>query len=169
DNGLCGRLVQFTVKRNNTAKCRGRIGLVSALVSRQNGLADGHAARISMLYNDARGLSEFFYALQCCIGIRNVVIRQCFALHLLGGSDRGLLYIFFYIEGGILMAVLAITHILLFNEVKIESTWEASCRLLSFTMVGGNHATEVVGNHAVVRSGVFKRFDCKVKTGFQRQ
>ena len=67
------------------------------------------------------------------------------------------------------MAVLAVTHILLLNEVQVQRAWEATGGFFVFTVVSRNHAAEVVGNHAVVGGGVFEGFNGKVKASFQSQ
>ena len=67
------------------------------------------------------------------------------------------------------MAVLAVTHIQLLNEVQVQRAWEATGGFFAFTVVSRNHAAEVVGNHAVVGGSVFEGFDGKVETGCKRQ
>ncbi len=122
-----------------------------------------------MLHNNAGRLIELFHTLQCGIGIGNIVIRERFALNLLCGSDRSFFYLFFYIEGCLLVAVLAITHILLLDEVQVQRAWEAAGRIFAFAVVSRHQATEVVGDHAVVRGGVFECFNREVETGVQSQ
>ncbi|SSN11216.1 Uncharacterised protein [Klebsiella pneumoniae] len=78
-----------------------------------------------MLNDNAGRLVELFYTLQRRIGIGNVVIGERFALQLSGGRHGGLFYILFYIESRLLVAVFAVAHILLLNEVQIQGTREA--------------------------------------------
>src|SRR5699024_9252666 len=85
------------------------------------------------------------------------------------GSNGGFFHILFYIEGSLLVAVLAVTHILLLNVVQVQRAWEATGGFFAFTVVSRNHAAEVVGNHAVVGGGVFEGFNGKVKASFQSQ
>ena len=122
-----------------------------------------------MLHNHTCRLGELFHALQRRIGIGDVVIREGFTLNLGCGSNGGFFHILFYIEGSLLVAVLAVTHILLLNEVQVQRAWEATGGFFAFTVVSRNHAAEVVGNHAVVGGGVFEGFNGKVKASFQSQ
>ena len=66
------------------------------------------------------------------------------------------------------MAVLAVTHILLLNEVQVQRAWAATGGFFAFTVVSRNHAAEVVGNHAVVGGGVFEGFEDVYKRQVQR-
>ncbi|MNT54758.1 hypothetical protein D3C71_1435210 [compost metagenome] len=63
------------------------------------------------------------------------------------------------------MAVLTVAHILLLDVVKVQRAREATGRLLGFAMVGRHQRAEVVGDHAVVSGGVFKRLDSQIETG----
>ena len=122
-----------------------------------------------MLHNHTCRLGELFHALQRRIGIGDVVIRESFTLNLGCGSNGGFFHILFYIEGSLLVAVLAVTHIQLLNEVQVQRAWEATGGFFAFTVVSRNHAAEVVGNHAVVGGSVFEGFDGEVETGCKRQ
>ena len=122
-----------------------------------------------MLHDYAGGFTERFHALERCIGVSDVVIGECLALNLLCGRNRGFFYLFFYIEGSLLVAVLSVTHILLLNEVQVQRTREAAGRFSAFAMISRHQATEVVGDHAVVRGGVLECFDGEVETRLQRQ
>ena len=122
-----------------------------------------------MLNDNAGWLAELFHAFQRGVGVGNVVIGERFALNLLSGRNRGFFYLFFYIEGCLLVAVLTVTHILLLNEVQVQGAREAARRIFAFTVVGRHQATEVVGDHAVVRRGVLEGFDGEVETRFQSQ
>jgi len=122
-----------------------------------------------VLDDNAGRLAEFFHAFQRGVGIGNVVIGERLTLNLPGGRNRGFFYLFFYIESSLLVAVLAVTHILLLDEVQVQGAREATGRIFTFTVVSRYQATEVVGNHAVVRGGVFEGFDGEVETRFQGQ
>ncbi|CSF45773.1 Uncharacterised protein [Shigella sonnei] len=169
NDGLCGFRIQLAVKGNDAAECGGWVGFVRAIVSIKNGIADSHAARVGVLHNHTCRLGELFHALQRRIGIGDVVIREGFTLNLGCGSNGGFFHILFYIEGSLLVAVLAVTHILLLNEVQVQRAWEATGGFFAFTVVSRNHAAEVVGNHAVVGGSVFEGFDGEVETGCKRQ
>ncbi|VGP97437.1 hypothetical protein SB00610_04778 [Klebsiella quasipneumoniae subsp. similipneumoniae] len=67
------------------------------------------------------------------------------------------------------MAVFAVAHILLLNEVQIQGAWEAASGFFAFAVIGRNHAAEVVGDHAVIRGVVFEGFNGEVEAGVQRQ
>src|SRR5699024_9282495 len=107
--------------------------------------------------------------LQRRIGIGDVVIREGFTLNLGCGSNGGFFHILFYIEGSLLVAVLAVTHILLLNEVQVQRAWEATGGFFAFTVVRRNHAAEVAGDPAVVGGSVFEGFDGAIETGCKRQ
>ena len=122
------------------------------------------------MFDDHTGwLVEFFHALQRRIGIGDVVVGKCFALYLLRGGNGSFFNILFYIEGCLLVAVLAVAHILLLNEVQVQRTWEATGGFFAFTVVSRNHAAEVVGDHAVVSGGVFEGFNREIETGVEGQ
>ncbi|MNE12464.1 hypothetical protein D3C80_1052630 [compost metagenome] len=167
NNGLCRLGIKFAVERDNAAECGGWIGFVSPVVGFKDRCADGNATRIGMFHDDACRLAELFHTLQRRVGISDVVIRERFALNLLSGRDGRLFNFFFYIEGCVLVAVFAVTHILLLNEVQIESTRETTRRFVAVAVIGWNQATKIVSDHAVVSGGVFKRFDGEVETGRQ--
>ena len=118
-----------------------------------------------MLDDDASRLTELFDALQCGIGIGDVVVRQFLALQLFGGGDTGFVQLTFNIKRGRLMAVFAVTHILLFNKVQVQGTREAASRLAMLGVIGRNQGTEVVGDHAVVSGGMLEGSDGQIKTG----
>ncbi|GAA5641732.1 hypothetical protein Senen01_04664 [Salmonella enterica subsp. enterica] len=122
-----------------------------------------------MLDDYAGWLVELFHTLQRRVGISDVVVRKRFALNLLCGGNGRFFHIFFYIEGCLLVAVLAIAHILLLNEVQIQRTREATGGFFAFTVVGRNHAAEVVSDHAVVGGGVFEGFNREIETGVEGQ
>ena len=100
--------IQFAVKGDNAAERGGRVGFVRAIVSIKNGIADSHAARVGVLHNHTCRFGELFHALQRRIGIGDVVIREGFTLNLGCGSNGGFFHILFYIEGSLLVAVLAV-------------------------------------------------------------
>ena len=67
------------------------------------------------------------------------------------------------------MAVFAVAHILLLNEVQIQGAREAASGFFAFAVIGRNHAAEVVSDHAVVSGGVFEGFNGEIEAGVQRQ
>ena len=122
-----------------------------------------------MLNDNAGRFVELFHTFQRGIGIGDVVIRERFALDLRCGGNGRLFNILFYIEGSLLVAVFAVAHILLLNEVQVQGSWEATCSVFAFTVIGRDHAAEVVGNHAVVGGGMFERFNGEIETGVEGQ
>ena len=60
------------------------------------------------------------------------------------------------------MAVFAITQILLFHHLQAERAWESQ-RLFVRTAI--HTRAKVVGNHAVITRGMFKRFHRQTQTG----
>lgn len=90
DDRLRGFSIQLAVKGNDAAERGGRVGFVSAIVGVKNRVADGNAARVGVLDDNAGRLVELFYTLQRRIGIGNVVIGERFALQLSGGRHGGL-------------------------------------------------------------------------------
>lgn len=139
--------------------------MVSALVGGEDVVADRHAARVGVFDDHAGRLGELFHAFQRGVGIGDVVIRQRLALQLLGGRDGRFLYLFFYIEGGLLVAVLTVAHILLLDVVEVQGTREAAGRLFGLAVVRRHQRAEVVGDHAVVGGGVLEGLDGEIEAG----
>ncbi|CSC73483.1 Uncharacterised protein [Vibrio cholerae] len=63
------------------------------------------------------------------------------------------------------MAVFAITHILLFDELRIERAREFALFIPFFVItIRRYECAEVVRNHAIVRRGMFKSGNRQIKT-----
>ena len=122
-----------------------------------------------MLHNHTGWLRKFFHAFQRRIGISDVVIGKGFTLNLDCGGNGGFFHILFYIEGSLLVAVFTVAHILLLNEVQVKCAREAASRFFTLAVISRNHATEVVGDHAVIGGGMFEGFDGEVETGIESQ
>ncbi len=122
-----------------------------------------------MLNDDTGRLVELFHALQRRVSVGDVVIGERFALDLGSRRHGGLFNTFFYIEGSLLVAVFAVTHILLLNKVQVKGTWEAASGLFSVTVVRRNQAAKVVGDHAVIGGGVLEGFNREVETSLKGQ
>src|SRR5690625_7091896 len=88
----------------------------------------------------------------------HIVVRQFFALQLLGRGDAGVVGIGFGVEGRFLVRVFAVAHVLGFLELRVEGARE---------MFGaaGDHTAKVVGDGAVIGSGVLVGFDSQIKAG----
>ena len=78
--------IDFHVEGDDAAECRGRIGLQRALVSVGSVGAQGHAARVGVLDDHARGAlveaAHALHAFPCSIGVGDIVERQFLALQL---------------------------------------------------------------------------------------
>lgn len=170
DDGLGGGAIQFTVEGDDAAKGGGGVGLPGALVGAQQVAADGHAARVGVLDDDTGRLVELFDALQRRVGVGDVVVGEGLALQLDGACHRARGGLLFGIEGGGLVAVLAVAHVLLLDELAVEGAREAGL-LVTFLVVTvrGNHSAEVVGDHAVVGGGVFEGGNGQIEAGGQFQ
>ena len=72
--------IHLTVKRNNTAKCTGRIRCKCQLIRIQRRIRYRHTTRIRMFHNHTSWLIKRLHRFPCCIRIRNIVIRQLLAL-----------------------------------------------------------------------------------------
>ncbi len=132
DDRLRGFCIQLAVKGDDAAERGGWVGFVCAIVGVENRVADGNAAWVSVLDDHAGWLIELFHALQRRIGIGNVVIGERFTLQLGSGCHGSFFDILFYIEGSLLVAVFAVAHILLLNEVQIQGARGSGQRLLCF-------------------------------------
>ena len=168
DDGLGGFAIQLAVEGDDAAECRLGIGGVGQVV----GLADaafvfryhGHAAGVGVLDDDAGRLDEALHAFQRGVGVGDVVERQFLALQLHGGGDAGFALLRFDVERRALVRVLAVAHFLRLDELAVEGTREGA------TAFGGQSArrlvdgAQVVGDHAVVGSGVFEGLQRQVET-----
>lgn len=169
NDGLCGFCIQFVVKGNDVVECGGWVGFVCVIVSIKNGIVDSYVVRVGVFYNYICWFGEFFYVFQCCIGIGDVVIREGFILNLGCGSNGGFFYIFFYIEGSLLVVVFVVMYIQFFNEVQVQCVWEVIGGFFVFIVVSWNYVVEVVGNYVVVGGSVFEGFDGEVEMGCKCQ
>ena len=73
-----------------------------------------------MFDNNACRLGETFDALQCGIGVCNIVVRERFPLELDGSAYAGLGGFALHVKCGTLMGVFAVSHILLFEELTVK-------------------------------------------------
>ncbi|CSB73487.1 Uncharacterised protein [Vibrio cholerae] len=63
DDRSCGFAIQLAVKGNDAAKCRGWVGLVSAIVSLQKIIAQRYTTWVRVFHNHTGWLAELFDAL----------------------------------------------------------------------------------------------------------
>ena len=114
-----------------------------------------------------RLVAELLYALKGSIGIGDVVVGKGLALELHCSSDRVIAEAGLDVEGGLLMAVLAVAHCLLLDEVHAEGAGKGCWKLLLLLGVAvlGNEAAEVVSDHAVILGGVFEGGNSEIETG----
>ncbi len=75
-----------------------------------NAPAESGAARIHVLHNDHRRFIKFGDALECRIGVLQIVETQFLALHLAGGSDARAFVGRIEVECATLMRVLAVAE-----------------------------------------------------------
>src|SRR5690606_9001819 len=120
--------VQLTVKGDDAAKGGFAVGGVGQIV----GFADAaivfryhsHTAGVGVFDDHTGRFGKGLHALQRSVGVGHVVVRQFFALQLFGGGNRGFGRVGFYIERRFLMRVLAVTHVLRFDELAVEGLRE---------------------------------------------
>ena len=159
--------VQLTVEGDDAAEggfavgCPGQvIGLAdAAFIFRHN----GNAARIGVLDDNAGRFGEALDAFQRGVGVCNVVVGQLFALQLGGGGDAGLGRCCFLVEGGGLVRVFAVAHVLHFDELAVEGAREGGAVFCAQGVAGLLDGTQVVGNHAVVGRSVLERLQGQIK------
>ena len=166
DDGLGGFAVQLAVEGDDAAERRLAVGGVGQIV----GLADaafifryhGDAAGVGMLDDHAGRLGEALHALQRGVGVGHVVERQLLALQLLGSGDAGFVRLF-DIEGGLLVRVLAVAHVLRLDELHVVGAREQAA-IFGAELLGALVDTaQVVGDHAVVAGGVLERLERQVE------
>src|SRR5690606_1226354 len=151
---LCGGGVQFPVEGDDAAEGGFGIGLVGQFIGGGDAVeAHRHAAGVGVLDDHAGGLGEGFDAFQGGIGVRHVVVGQRLALQLAGGGDAGVPRLRVHVEGGLLVGVLAVAHVLLFVGLQVEGVGEVPLLVLRIP------GAEVVGDHAVVGGGVPEGLD----------
>ncbi len=155
---LRGRFVQRHVEGDDAAEGRGRVGLEGLLVGFLRGAADGHAARVGVLDDDARralGRVERFHALPRRIGIGDVVVRQLLALQLRVVGQRAVHGLQVAVEGGGLVRVLAVAHLLHLLEGQVQRLRILAAGAVRLVL---SQAGQVVGDGAVVLRGVREHF-----------
>ena len=154
-----GRFIQRAVEGDDAAKGGFWVsGKGEVIGLKDAGFRNRDAAGIGMFDNHASRLDEGFDAFQCRIGIGDVVVRQLFALQLLGGRDGGFRGAWVDVEGGFLVRVFTVTHVLGFVELSIEGAREGR-RLLECRAFLGDFA-KIIGNRAIIA--------CRVLVGFNR-
>ncbi len=73
DNVGRGGRVEWSIESDNAAKSGFRVGTECAPVSLVNIIRDGDATGIGVFDDDAGRVVELFYALECRVGIGNIV------------------------------------------------------------------------------------------------
>lgn len=169
DDGLCGFSIQFVVKGDDVVECGGWVGFIGVIVSVENRGIYCYVVWVSVFDDYVGWFVECFYIFQCCVGIGDVVVGKCFVLNLLYGGNGCFFYIFFYIEGSLLVVVFVVVYILFFNEVQIQCMWEVIGGFFVFIVVGWNYVVEVVSDYVVVGGGVFEGFNCEIEMGVEGQ
>ena len=154
-----GGAVQFGIKRDDAAECGGRVRLQGARVRFGRILAQGHAARVRVLDDDAGGAlletAQALHAFPGRIGVGDVVVRQFLALQLAVVRQRAIGGGQVAVEGGALVRILAVAHVLYFFKGHVED--------LRIGAALGVHlrraqAGQVVGDGAIVLRRVRKDF-----------
>ncbi len=166
DDGLGGLAVQLTIEGDDAAECRLAVGGVGQFI----GLADAafvfrnhrDAARVGVLDDDAGRLDEALHALQRRVGIGDVVEGQLLALQLTGRGNAGFIG-GFDVERGDLMRILAVAHVLRFDELCGEGAWQQAAAFGGKGFGGLVDGAQVVGDHAVVGRGVFEGLERQIE------
>src|SRR5690606_24548643 len=109
-------------------------------------------AGVGVLDDDTGRVCEGLHALEGGVGVGYVVVAQFFALQLFGGGHAGFFRVALGIEGGALVRVFAVTHVLNLHELGVEGTGEVG------VVVIRGAATQVVGDGTVVTGGVLEGF-----------
>src|SRR5690606_6767291 len=128
NNGFGRFGVQLTVEGDDATKGGFAVGGVGQII----GFADaaivfryhGHTAGVGVFDDHTGRFGKGFYALQRSVGVGHVVVRQFFALQLFGGGNRGFNRVGFHVKRRVLMRVLAVTHVLRFDELAVEGLRE---------------------------------------------
>ena len=157
DDGRRSFAVERSVESDNAAKGRFGIGVKGEVIGGQQVGAAGDAAGIGVFHNDAGGLAEGFDALERGIGIRYVIVGECFALELFCRADAHLSLLGFSVKSGALMGVFTVAHLLHFLQLQVKGAGIASRAPLGQT-------AKVVGDHAVVSRRVLVRADRQIKS-----
>src|SRR5690554_4103376 len=158
-DGLGGSGIQFPVKGDDAAKGGRGVGGKGQVVGLQDVGTDGHTTGVGMLDDDTGRVRERFDAFQRSIGVGHVVVAQFLALQLPGCGYAGFLRVVLGVEGGALVRVLAVTHVLNLHELGVEGAGEVG------VVVVRGAAAQVVGNGTVVTGGVLEGFYCQVEAG----
>ena len=116
-----------------------------------------------MLDDDAGRLAEALHALQRSIGIGHVVIGQLLALQLGGGGDAGLGWLGFAIEGGALVGIFPVAHVLGLDELGIEGTREGGALIGAQGVAGLVDGAQVVGDHAVIGGSMLEGLERQIE------
>src|SRR5690554_149519 len=158
-DGLGGSGIQFPVKGDDAAKGGRGVGGKGQVVGLQDVGTDGHTTGVGMLDDDTGRVRERFDAFQRSIGVGHVVVAQFLALQLLGGGHAGFFRVALGVEGGALVRVLAVTHVLNLHELGVEGAGE-----VGIVVVRGT-AAQVIGDGTIVTGGVLERFYRQVEAG----
>ena len=166
DDGFGGLAVQLAVEGNDAAECRLGIGGVSQVIGLANAAfavqGHGHAARVGVLDDHAGRLDEALHAFQCGVGVGHVVERQLLALQLHGGGHARLIGML-DIERGLLVRVLAVAHVLRFDELGGEGAREQAAVFGGQGVAALVDGAQVVGDHAVIGRGVLEGLEGQVE------
>ena len=98
------------------------------------------------------------------IAVGDVVVGELFAVELMVACQQAGSNISFAVEGGFLMRIFAVAHVLYFDPL----TCQAFRELRTGRDVVALHAGQIVGNHGVVVSGMNEHFLCQFESGFRR-
>jgi len=115
-----------------------------------------------MLYHHGGGKIEIGRHLPGGVGIHYIVVGKLFALQLAGVGDGGKKGFAFFVEGCLLMGVLAVTKILGPGELKGECLGKIRLRSIGFD------PAQIVGDSAVVTGGQLEGLDGEVEICFRR-
>ena len=91
-------------------------------------------------------------------------VRRVLAMELMVACQQAGSNISFAVEGGFLMRIFAVAHVLYFDPL----TCQAFRELRTGRDVVALHAGQIVGNHGVVVSGMNEHFLCQFESGFRR-
>ncbi len=105
-----------------------------------------------MLDDDTGGILKGFYALKRRVSVSHVIERERFALKRFGRSNAWLAGGGVHIESRFLMRVFTVTHVLLFMQLQVEGAGKGG-------VFAGYLTAKIVGDGAVVTSGMLKRFN----------
>ena len=98
------------------------------------------------------------------VAVGDVVVGKFFAVQLVVAGQKSRCNISFTIEGGFLVRIFAVTHVLHLDPLTSQAFRELrTCR-----DVVALHAGQVVGNHGVIVSGMNEHFLCQFQSGFRR-